>query len=211
MNKKFSTILGLGMLVLLGAGFYYAISATYHAFRSLESDVAIAVVAGCTTILGSALALVLGRHYEARRDREAAHREKKVELFDDFTKRLFTVFTDAGAADSDDLVNYLREIHRKLMLWSGPKSVIAYANWHKLLTSQGNNVRAESIIKMADFFLALREDLGHSNKGITRDHIVQFILQNSGLIMSMYRRNPNVTMAEVIEAENILNERKTKG
>jgi hypothetical protein len=60
------------------------------------------------------------------------------------------------------------------------------------------------MIKMMDFFLALRKDLGHSNRGIKQDHLVRFMLRNSDLFMKMYAENPEVTFAEIAQIEERL-------
>ena len=119
-----------------------------------------AIIAGSTTIFAAVSALVLGRHYEAKNERDVAHREKKVILYDEFTLGLFKVFHDESNKpdQNQDLVTFLRETQRRLILWSGPKVVIAFAKWHSVLTSQGDTPKAEAMVSMVDFLLALRED-----------------------------------------------------
>jgi hypothetical protein len=208
--KRFRTIISalfvLAILVGLLWLFYKGVGIAYRAFASLNPNLAVAIVAGSATILGSTLAVVLTRYYQSKREREVAHRDKKIELYDELLAKLFTTFL----ADSDrkeeqeDLVPFLREIQRKLILWSGPGAIKAYADWHKVLTAPPLPLRAEQMIKMIDFFLALREDLGHSNRGIKHDHVVRFLVQNSDLFMQEYRRNPKVTLAELAELEKEL-------
>jgi hypothetical protein len=60
------------------------------------------------------------------------------------------------------------------------------------------------MIKMMDFFLALRKDLGHSNSGIKHKHLIRFMLRNSDLFMQMYRNNPEVTLEEISKEEKKL-------
>jgi len=60
------------------------------------------------------------------------------------------------------------------------------------------------MIKMIDFFLALRKDLGHSNKGIKREYLMRFMLKNPDLFMRMFREKPEVTFAEIAKAEEKL-------
>lgn len=57
------------------------------------------------------------------------------------------------------------------------------------------------MIKMMAFFLALREDLGHSNRGIKHNHMARFLLRNPDLFMEQYRKNPNVTFEEIAAIE----------
>jgi hypothetical protein len=148
--------------------------------------------------------VVLTRYYQSKQERKVAHRDRKIELYDEFVKKLFDIFLGDTEREtkSENLVPFLREIQRKLVLWSGPETIKAYAEWHKVLTT--NPPRANHMIKMIDFFLALREDLGHSNKGIKHSHMVRFLLRNSDLFMQEYRKNPNVTFAEIAALEEKL-------
>ena len=57
---------------------------------------------------------------------------------------------------------------------------------------------------MEDFFFEIRKDLGHKNNKLTKGIFVSLILQNSELFMTMVKNNPNVTLAEVVEAEYLL-------
>jgi hypothetical protein len=194
-------------LAILGGALwlcYKSITLAYRALASLDPNVAVAIVAGSATVLASTLAVILTRYYQSKRDREAAHREKKIELYDEFMAKLFAIFFRDAKKESkpEDLVPFLREIQRKLILWSGPGAIKAYADWHKVLTS--SPPRAGQMIKMIDFFLALRMDLGHSNKGIQHDHMVRFLLRNSELFMQEYRNNPNVTFDEILALEKKL-------
>jgi hypothetical protein len=183
---------------------YKVIAIAYQAFASLDQNVAVAIVAGSTTVLASTLAVILTRYYQSKREREVAHRDRKIELYDEFMAKLFAIFLGDTEREtkSEDLVPFLREIQRKLILWSGPGAIKAYAQWHKVLTT--SPPRADQMIKMVDFFLALREDLGHSNKGIKHSHMVRFLLRNSDLFMQEYQKNPNVTFAEIAALEEKL-------
>ena len=95
----------------------------------------------------------------------------------------------------------IEKIQRKIILWSGPEVIKTYADWHKELTSQKDKPRAKAMINMMDFFLALRKDLGHSNKGIKYDYLVRFMLKNPDLFMKMYRENPEVTFEKISQIE----------
>jgi len=202
-QKIVSVALGLALFVLFIWGGYQLITLFIEFFAKLDKTVAVAIVAGSVTVLTSTLTVVLGRYFEAKRDREAAHREKKTELYNEFLGMIFdkSLAHDEEKEEEVDLVPSLREIQRKFILWSGPDAVKAYADWHALLRTQGNAPRPNSMIKMVDFFLALRGNLGHSNKGIKPDHLVSFLLRNPELFMEMYRKNADVSLAEIAAKE----------
>ena len=163
------------------------------ALSLLDSDISVAIIAGSATIFASVLAVIISRYFQVKREQEIAHRDKKVELYDQFLTRLFDIFLsgDKNKQASEDLIPFLREVQRKLILWAGPNVIKSYADWHKLITTKP--ARAIQMIKMIDFFLSLRKDLGHSNSGIQREHLVRFLLKNPELFMQEYRKNPNIT------------------
>ncbi len=206
--KRIIQILSTLLVIVFVCGIiwllYKALTLLYNALSSLDSDVSVAIIVGSATVLASTLAVVISRYFQAKREQDIAHRDKKIELYDEFLIKLFEIFQgdEKNKSNPDDLVPFLREIQRKLILWSGPKTIKAYAAWHKVLTT--GPARAEQMIKMIDFFLALRKDLGHSNSGIERSHMVRFLIRNSELFMQEYKKNPNVTFDEMSKLEEKL-------
>jgi hypothetical protein len=196
-----------GLLILGFAGWliYRFFSLLLELLSTADSPVVAAAVAGSLTVLSSTIAVVAGRSYEARRDREAAHREKKTETYDSFVSKLFSIFGGGETAQeteaNEDMIEFFRGINRKLLLWSGPAGLRTYCEWQEELRAHEGNPRAESVIKMVDFFLSLRKDLGHSNRGLKREHLVALLLQKPHLFMKLYERNPAITLAEIVEAE----------
>ncbi len=186
-------------LALLGGTVWliYKIAVLFMSALSVfDSQMSVAIIAGSATIFASVLAVIISRFFQMKREQEIAHREKKAKLYDEFLVELFDLFLgDDKKKDSKDLVRVLREIQRKLVLWAGPNVIKSYADWHKVLTAKP--ARAIQMTKMIDFFLALRKDLGHSNSGIQREHLVRFLLKNPELFMREYKKNSNITFEEI--------------
>jgi hypothetical protein len=209
MKNAISLIIGLVITLAFFSGIGLALFKMMNWFQTLSSDVAIAIVAASATVITSTIAVVLGRYLESKKEREAAHRDKKIVLYDELTSRLFQTFQcEENKKNKNNSVTaeFLREVQRKLILWAGPKVVIQYAEWHKILTSSPGDPKAEAMIGMIDFYLSLREDLGLSNQGIKREHLVRFMLQQPELFMQMYQKNRDVTFAEISTAEKALKE-----
>lgn len=200
-----SLLSGLALIGLICYGGFVLIRLIFKTLLNINPNLSVAIVAASATILASTLTIIIGRYYEAKRDREAVHRDKKIELYNEFLARLFEVFLgEEKQKKEEDLVPFLREIQRKIILWSSPDVIKAYTDWHKELTSQKNKPKAKAMIKMMDFFLALRKDLGHSNRGIKHDHLVRFMLRNPDLFMKIYANNPEVTFEEITQIEERL-------
>ena len=168
----------------------------------MSSDVAVAVVTISGTILISALGLIISRYFQQKREQEVAHRDKKTEMYDTYLKKLFDLlkFLDKKhTGNTEELTTFLREFQRKLILWANPDTIKSYAEWHEELTTPPQRVKA--IISMIDFFLSIRKDLGHSNKGIKREQIARLFLRYPKLAIREYERNPQITMKELSEIE----------
>lgn len=160
-----------------------------------------ATIIASATVLASTLAVVITRYFQSKREQEVAHRDKKVELYDGYLEKLFDLFAEIKKREINphELLPFMRERHRKLILWSGPKTLKAYVDWHKELTKKPG--RVEQMIKMFDFFLAFRNDLGLSNHGIGRSHMARLVIQNPDFFMHEYKKNQNITINELIQLE----------
>jgi hypothetical protein len=202
---------GLACIGLICYGGFVLIRLIFKTLLKINPNLSIALIAGFTTVLASTLTIVIGRYFEANRDRKAVHRDKKIELYNEFLIKLFEIFTgDENQKKHEDLVPFLREIQRKIILWSGPDVIKSYTDWHKELTSHGDKPRANAMIKMMDFFLALRKDLGHSNIGIKHEQLLRFMLKKPDLFMKMYSNNHEVTMEEISQIEKELLNKTSK-
>ncbi|HEV2915826.1 MAG TPA: hypothetical protein VGX92_21270 [Pyrinomonadaceae bacterium] len=161
-----------------------------------------ALVAAATTVIVTAFTVMGGRYFERRKEIEAAYRDKKTAIYDDFLLMLFRMLLetkeDADNSTQDanpETVKFLREHHRKLILWSGPKGLKSYSEWYKLL--QTNPTSAQAILKMEGFFRALRADLGQSNRGLKDGDILRLILNDTDLLLQISKTNPDVTLQEL--------------
>lgn len=201
--KRFGYIIGkILSFVLLGLilfGLFWVSRWIWRHFTALNPELAAALLTAFATVLGAAITITLGRIFEKRKDVEAHFREKKSEIYDEFLKAFYTLGDDAAKVD---LVPFLREWQRKIILWGGPRVLISYFKWMNNLKLQRPD--AESMFLMHDFFSELRKDLGLSNKGLERGAFIRLILQNADLFLIMAKQNPNVTLEEVSAKEKEL-------
>jgi len=169
--------------------------------ENLNSDAILAIIAGSATIFASVLALVISRYYQTRREQQIAHRDRKVALYDKFLHKLFELFSaeKKHKIDTVTLTPFLREMQINLILWASPNVIKSYYDWHKVLTTKPP--RAIQMIEMLDFFLAIREDLGHSNRRIQRKHFARLLLRNPEWFIQEFNNNPNITLEEMIKRE----------
>lgn len=196
---------GLAMLVGL------VVYAFFQYLSSVPKELGAALVAAAATILVATVTVMVGRYYERRKELDALFREKKTEIYDEFLKEFFTLFWGASKTDAaaeKDLVSFLREFTRKLVLWSGPEVIKAFVAWKNHLAK--GTPDAKSIFLNEAFLLAIRRDLRHSNIGLRKGFFARLFLQQGELFLDMAAKNPDLTLAALAEVENALNIQKVE-
>ena len=164
-RRLFTSLILLVVVSVIGFAGFRVVSWFWFQLRQLETPVSVGILSAMTTVLVATLTVALGRYYERKKDIEAAYRQRKTEIYDEFLKEMFRVFygsqeTRDGAA-TDALVEFLREWQRKIVLWGGQDVLVAYVDWMRKL--KAGNADAEALFKTDGFFRAIRADLGHSN------------------------------------------------
>ena len=98
---------------LLLASFFSYVSAVPKEFGA-------ALVAGAATVLVATLTVTLGRYFERKKELDALYRDKKMEIYDEFLRKffdmMFSTAENSPTQEPADLVAFLREFARKLIL-----------------------------------------------------------------------------------------------
>ncbi len=209
--KRFLYILGkvVGWVTigLILVGIYFGSRWIWHHFISLNPQLAAALLTASATVIGGSIAIAIGRYFERKKEVEAHFRARKSEIYDAFLKAFFDYFYQAEAApgheaDSTDLVAFLREWQRQMILWGGSRVLTTYLKW--IANLKTGNPSAHSLFLMEDFFLKVRSDLGLSNKGFERGSFIRLMLKHGDVLLAMAKVNPNVTLQDVSAKEKEL-------
>lgn len=204
MKKAASMIFALVLLASTGWGIYWVVVQIWGQFKLLDPNVSLALLTASTTVLVATLTVVLGKYYERKKDIEAHYRQKKTEIYDEFLCEFFKIFysEEKGDDENPELVKFLREWQRKMIIWGGQDVLMKYISWMANLRKRNPDTR--TMFMMEEFFLEIRKDLGHKNYKLAKGTFIRLILKNPDLFLSMAKKNPNLTLAEISEAENAL-------
>ncbi len=205
MGKIISKIFSFALLAAIASGFYWITTQIWGQFKLLDPKISVAILTASTTVLVATITVVLGKFFERKKDIEAHYRGKKTEIYDEFLCEFFKTFqpTDEGESDEHlDLVKFLREWQRKMILWGGQEVLLKYIAWMGRIKK--GEPDAQTMFMMEDFFLEIRKDLGHKNNKIIKGTFIHLILKNTELFLAMAKNNPKVTLAELGEAEKAL-------
>jgi len=200
-KKILTLILGFSIIGGIGYGFYVAVAGLWELFLSLDKQLSIGLLTAFTTVFVSTLTVMLGRYFERKREIESHFRASKIQMYDEFLSEFFKLFGDEEYNDGD-LVPFLREWQRKMIVWGGAPVMSAYIKWNKNLKK--NEPDAASVFLMDEFFRAMRKDIGLTNSGLEKGVFSHFILRNPELFLTAAKKNPNITLTELSKIEKDL-------
>lgn len=134
--------------------------------RNADKTVLAAIVAA----LGAVFSLLFTWWKEKQKSLREAHREKKIEIYSKFFDLMFDLMDKSKRGlDSDEEViktvsSHWVDLTRGILFYGSPKVVIAFSSVRK-----GSNEQASALDTMRTIgrvILAMREDIGLSNKGL---------------------------------------------
>jgi len=209
-NKKLQSWIGLLVALCLIGLLIWLVIAVFNWFFSLKSDLAVGILTASTTIIVATATLVLGRYFERVKEAEAFLRAQKIEMYDEFLKEFFGMFhgEEEKSEDNSDLIKFLQEWQRKLVVWGGAPVLSAFVKWKIYLASHEPD--ANTVFLMDEFFRAMRNDIGLSNGGLEKGFFSHLILRHAPLFLMLAKSNPNIKLAEISELEKMLESKQAK-
>ncbi len=203
MKKLLSSLFVLLIFGLILWGFYSFFSYVFNKLLELDSTVSAGIIAAFVTVIISTITVMLGRYYERKRDIESHHRASKVEIYDEFLSKIFSLFYGADIeANEEELIKFFQDWQKKIILWGGQEVLAKYIEWMTLLKSGALDVRIMDLTN--DLIMAIRKDLGHSNSRLQRGVFAKLLLKDPELYLKMSKENPLVTFDEIVAAEEKL-------
>lgn len=187
------------ILVTLGIGLFLVLKLMWSAFSALDPQMGAALVTGFFTITVSITAVALGRYLEKVKEAEAAYREKRLKVYEDFVDRFYALTKDSPDADKRqaEFIAFLRDFNKKILLWAGSKAVHCYVDMMRRLAQDAT--AAPSVFSLEDFFKAMRNDLGLDNTQITRGDLLALVLRPDDIsrFIAASKADPNVRLGDL--------------
>jgi len=144
--------------------------------RGLDDDPAlvVSVFLGGLTVAGS----IYGVGYQARierRDVAAQHNREKISgYYEELIERLGAISERAEEGLTDDDLEFLKELARKMLLWTGPGMIAAWSGWLRLLEKEPAAELA--MVGYGHTLKAIRAELGHDDSKLDlRDLLRLFV------------------------------------
>jgi len=174
---------GLAIIAVVIIGAIVAVRYLLGVLTSLDSDLAVAIIAAAATVLVSVLSVVLGNIYEAREQVQREHREKKIPVYEDLIAFLFRVLLGVktgSAPTEEDMLKFMSEFNQRAMVWGSDEVLAAWIKWRRaaINSSSPGTQPLELVFLYEELILAIRRDLGHKNSGLKRGDILALFVND---------------------------------
>lgn len=183
-------VFGFGLLSYYG---YYLAQAIVSGAKQLEPEIYVPLtVTVVTAVLGLSATLYTQRRTRIR-EIEAAHRERKLEIYLEFLKFIETAILSekpelgGKPLNENDLARKLLEFRTKAVLWGSPGVLKGVAK----MTSGQSNSPLEIFNILESIQREMRKDIGLSNWGLEKDFFAKLPLTDPSELEKMRRSNSN--------------------
>jgi hypothetical protein len=166
-------IVGLVILLFLGLR---SLLRTF--FAGVDPTVSAAIVAAVATTLVSVATLVLNRTNERKKAVEQEIRASKIPVYSKLIKGLLDTLLQAkkpGGIKLDAFGRMLEEITPQLVTWASDEVIVAWSRYKRRVGS-GGLTAAEAIFEFEALLLAIRKDVGHSNRGMASGDLLRLFI-----------------------------------
>ncbi len=159
--------LGFLLLSLIGWGIYLFVAALVSTLASMQSDIAVAIVAAGSAIIVSVFSLVMSKRFEAMAVVRQELRAKKTPIYETIVKTLLKVHFAEKIGEKppteQELMQFFTTVTEQLIVWGSDEVFLEFRAFR-----MGSIKGARPIDIMFQYekiLAAIRKDLGHKNKG----------------------------------------------
>lgn len=181
-SSKLQVALGFVFLALIVTAAYHVVTWSAEVFTKLNPNVAASIVAGVATVTVSVVTVVVGRRLEANALIRKEHREKKVPVYEDLLQFMSKIMhsTKSGTAISEDeMFAFMADFTRRIMVWGSDDVIAQWAAFRSASIDAGNGKAGHDVMfQYEDVIYAIRKDLGHQNKGLTKGKVLSLFVND---------------------------------
>ena len=164
-----SSLPGLFMLTAIAVMLWLMLS-------SWEKEVTAALIVGVTSVG----ALIATRINEKKKEYEQALRERKTPLYEEFmTLALRQLMADdpkEPKPTTEEMARFFRNWLPKFVIWGSDEVVKEVVQWKRDRAMHQNKSGVESLLEAERLLLAIRADLGHTNKGLKEKDLLSLFV-----------------------------------
>lgn len=169
-----SIVFAVGIIWLL----YSSVRFVWTTLSSANPSLAVGIIAAGSTVFVSLATVLISKRLEQNAAIKNQHREKKIPIYEELLTFLFRVARAArdggkNMPTEEEIADFMFPFLQKLIIWGSDDVVLAFVKFRDPAL-QPNNI----LFAVEDIWSAIRKDLGHSNKGISKGMLLRLIIND---------------------------------
>ena len=178
-HKKSEVILiviGLAATAAAIFGLYKLLQLLWEIFAQLNPTVGAGIIAATATIIVSVFSVLVAKHLEQKAVLLKEHRERKTPVYEEMVKLIFRfAFAEKiglpPLAEQEIMIK-MAWFTENLVIWGSDDLLLAWNRFRTYSIQNSDNPSFNMLFEVEKLLIAIRKDLGHSNKGIARGKIL---------------------------------------
>lgn len=161
----------IALLIIVGFGYFIfkMFDLLIENIDKVNANLFIGIMGATVTLTG----FFITRYLERKKLIEIEIRNKKIPIYEEFMDFYFNIIfkkkTDKDTS-TDEIIDFFRSFNQKAIIWFPDKVLKAYIKWKDNLIGFSNKEMElrDIILEQEEFMKLIREDIGHSNKEISK-------------------------------------------
>lgn len=168
-------IIGLFAIFISSYLLIVALKAIWEEFSKTNPALATAAIAAVATTFATIASIIITKRLENKNSIIKEHRERKIPIYEEIIKLIFRMATSGEdqslAITEDEMLTKLKDFTENILIWGSDDVVAEWSNFRSKSISGFQNPE-QILFEVENLLLAIRKDLGHSNKGLTKGKLL---------------------------------------
>lgn len=175
-KQSLNTIFGFLLLLGLLYGTYKLLSLFWNAFSQVNPTLGAGVIAASATVIVSVMSVLVAKRLEYRALLQKEHREKKTPFYEEMVKFIFRIaFAEKLGLEpitEEQMMKQMASFTENLIIWGSDDVVNAWVSFRTKSVEGFGNSPHGILFEIENLLFAIRKDLGHANKGLSKGKIL---------------------------------------
>ncbi|MBD9402097.1 hypothetical protein [Comamonas sp. CMM02] len=169
----------LGLVIFLIVKIFQLL---WKIFAEVNPTVGAGIVAATATVIVSVVSVLVAKRLEQKSLVIREHRERKTPIYEEIVKLVFRfAFSEKiglEALTEKEIIKKMAWITENLVIWGSDDLLLAWSKFRKSSIQTEEKPNYQVLFEVEDLLLAIRKDLGHSNKGLKRGQILGLFIND---------------------------------
>ena len=192
-SRSWRTIMAFAVLLVAAVSVFGVVAVlsvalvrtAWVAVSTLPAAVVAPTAVASLTVMVSVFSVLVTTQRSRASEIEKDHRRQKIPVYEEFLDFMFRVLlagnTGREPPSEDEMIKFFSDFTGKITLWGGPELVKAWNEVRAMGPSSASDdgaVDTSMILAWERLLFAIREDIGHSTKGLDKGDILRLFIND---------------------------------